>query len=1052
MAELSAQIQSLQAAIYTKQGDVEGLLAILTELEGYVSTDSDRNLFDAIAYAYYQLSLATADQPSQAEVIIAERFLPWLISPASEASSGAGAHGRATLRDWIDQYHEPDRARLIMHLLSELHRAVLVASESSEIEAQCWTLSALGYRRADIVERLWTIVQERDDETGDIALKTIAALGVSNGEKERLLQHVHSRLERRFSVELLRTLEILADPSSVGPLISALERGGIEEFSLAHPLGVQALIHVAAENSTNVQVQHATWQAVLSLCRRFPERYAGMLYLGEAIAPHCDVHDTVPGLLGFIADHPGKDENAVHQRRLIYLRVNECIRPRQLEGAAGDVPTRVLRIAHQDARNDSKHDGRFGTIASQTKESAWAMLLHRGDPVVLSREFFSKAVAEEAGVYLRGDLLEALSAFRWTPLPPQVVDWITRPFDATQETISRELSVRKGAILLARSAATREAFDALLHSGFTFRGAVLRDSAMALSSVAARLARSREPGIVDALLDSTGPETVERQVSMALSALVALAGADLLDAHALSQMVDLANDNGRDMQTRARAIDVLAATSRERLPTEGRTLLVYHANEESELTRAAVEALAETGLLLDMPEIITRHLPLRQISKALEKWELTQQKPGEWAIRFIGALYAHAPDRFANPVASLLETATIFDISPLLWAVEVAHKQRASTVPDEISNVILSRLIGKSSGSMEVAEQLLQMLAYVSPERLGQQEWHEVYMEWPWQARRELAESLGRGVTTLTTAETFAEAINQAILLTRESQYAIRRAAYRALLSLSSTCLLLSQVSWATSSSVSLRRRAAEICAWIPSQLPDDMLLHHLHIPVIPGWQDRLGRIADQVRDTLAADPDPLVREALESAIGERRRQEWLSSYFTEVVALCDKKATSNREALAGWRYGHALVALGDEQTVAGLDQLLSREGLAAHSIQWLRSVRHDLAEALKKRSDEWPKPWFSWPGHLHVGAAVVSQDGEMTTGLVALTADIQSESHSDGLPEVFFGMFLPFTPRETRGEQVSVTLADGRHGTATVSQIPGGLWSLSRVELQSEH
>lgn len=1079
MHDSSDRLRALNYRLHEEHGNISALSTTLGEIERWVTALPEQEGFDLLAHAYYQLREATGDAPDQAQTLILVRLLPWLIGPDQpEAADYARARGRETLREWLDQYPDAARAPLVTQVLDALHDA-LVVQGASPTASLCWTISAVGHRRSDIVDRLFTVVDMHNDEIGDAALCALAKLHLGQEQRQRALHDIHTRLNRRMAPVLITAVAVLSDPSSVAPLRKGLEELlGEPEPSFAYEYGIQTLAGLAGAHPENADLQDSVWMAILAQYHRAPERSAFSMLLGSDFAPKCDARTVVHDVLGLVAEHSGDDEGAVHRRRLLYLRVSECIRPRQLAGAGDSVSASARDLLRLDAARNTTQHGLFATSASLSKESAWTALLHRGDPIVLDSDFFGKAVLGEESGYLRGNLMERLAAFRWVPLPQTVIELITQQIDLNHETASEELPVRKGATLMARSAATREAFEALLRFGFTFQGHASRDSATALASVALRLARRNEAGITEALIAALAADRARHQRLAALQALAMLASEGLLADRFISSIVDVAIDHRRELADRSGALDVLATLPADQLEPGVREVMRQLALGDDEVAGSAIEALAQCGALIEMPDAIERHLPLHPVgSNSIDPpasivssdnllWEYSGTTTSDWTIGVIATLYLHDPERFAPAMASLLYQASVLELRPLLWALDHAHADQRHVLPVAVRQTLLERLLAMSDNPLMAPDELIRIAGRIIPDELLAYDWRTRWSSWSWRARQALADALVDAIPLATRPNARDAAGSQLLHLAHDSQFSVRRAAYRGLARLSAAVFLLACAAWATSPFVALRRRAAEALAWMPTpaeptgpntmnRLADDMRYREQVMPQVIGRDRRAQAAAERIQARLAADADPIVRESQEHALEDRRRRGQAWEYLRQVDATCDRDDVSNRALLAAWRYGHALTEVGEDETLGVLEQHLATGIFGAHVAQWLRSLRHDVEEGSKKRREGWPKPIHAWSGSSRYMRGTLSLHTRGARGAVAgmfvLCTSDEPEEYLQSLSGVGSnGAFLPdnLSVKMTGGD-MEVRLEDGTHGTALLSaRLAAGLWLLSTIHL----
>lgn len=1091
-SDRSLDVRALNQHLFEAQDDVPALLALLEEIQRGIRDHLEEDWYDLLSNAYRRLREATVDAPDQAELMILAHLLPWLIAPDQpEAANYARSTARETLREWLDQYGDRARARLTTLVLDALHEALL-GQRIVSIEALCWTIGAVGHRRRDLVRELWRKATEDNTGIGDAALRALARLGLAGAERRRLLAALHSRLGRHMDPILIGALAALADPSSIAPLREGLEAHLEDpEPSFAHEYGLQTLADIAAAHPEDATLQERVWSAILALYRRAPARSAFSVYLGSGLAPKCDTHHVVPDLLELVAEHPGDDDGAVHRRRLLYLRISDCTRPRQLAGAGSQVAPAAVDLLHQDADRNTRHNGRFATSESLSKETAWTTLFQRGDPIVLTPECFAMAVTGEDSAYLRGSLMEQLAAFRWIPLPPGVASLITEQVDFTRETISEGLAVRKGATLIARSAATREAFEVLLSVGFTFQHEGWRDSGTALASVALRLARQGEPGIADSLIAATSTDRERVRKAAAFHALAVLAGDDMLAPHHVNVMLDVVEDRLRDASDRRGALEVLGALPSHRLEERARVALRRLVLSDDELAPSALEALAQNGALIEMPDVIAKHLPLYAVdvtarhrdtsetSSGARVWELAGTVTNDWAIRIIAGLYAQATEGLSPAMTDLVNQATRFELMPLLWALEVAHGERSAAgerrrpLPPPVRRALLARLRSRGNSPFGEPEEIIRTMGRIAPTDLMSHEWTVHWSSWSWRARQVLADVLGSADPSVVGETAQAEVANLLLLLARDEQYGVRRAAYRSLARISAPALWLACTAWSASSSVALRRRAAESLTWLPpgasltsstnsADAPDsDQGVHPRRSDRIAtqmtvqtrDWDDHMQAAIARIEVRLSTDSDPLVRAAAAHARDQRYMREWAHDYFRRVIAVCDHEGANNPAFLSTWRYGHALVQVGDDEVLEALAERLGEGKLEANAAQWLRSLHHELGEAWKTRSEKWPQAWPTWTGSFQYTPGTISwAEGPEVQGRLLLI-DLEPESlAAEGTERDASGCFLPdrFPANVERvNNSARVSLEDGRRATATLSLRPGEApWLLSAIQI----
>jgi hypothetical protein len=250
--------------------------------------------------------------------------------------------------------------------------------------------------------------------------------------------------------------------------------------------------------------------------------------------------------------------------------------------------------------------------------------------------------------------------------------------------------------------------------------------------------------------------------------------------------------------------------------------------------------------------------------------------------------------------------------------------------------------------------------------------------------------------------------------LTGDGQYAVRRAAYRALSRqwperLKETC-----GAWSIAALVDVRERAAEACAWLPETTE--------YLPTFK-----------QVSERLSMDPERRVREVMKRELEYRRKRQWATAYLG---VIRDRTGSSNEDILAVWPYGRALTQIGDDSSIQDLRAYLA-EQTQPHVRHWLRTVIQDTEKSWRKATREWPEPWLEWEGAVEEGQGVVfSSDGSESEARYSLW---QSPAPTPGAKTAWGGAVWVAPGRLTLSESgFSLQLSDGRSGRGLATSIRG--------------
>jgi hypothetical protein len=963
--------------------------------------------------AFRALQELTSDAPDRGEQLILDCLLPYCLEQPVDQSQTkiryAISRYRDCLADWLYQYPEGERTPLRDKLLDELHHGL----KSEKPESVCWTIARIGYRRPDVVEALWEVARRYANETGDIALYTLTNLGVPPDERLQLLSVLHQRAAFRCNVPLIQALRRLADQTSVdvamGYWLQPSDEG--EETDLKS-LALRVLVDVADATVSDTNLQERIWNAIADLSGEYPDVFSTDLFLGSDVAPRCNSEGVVPTLLGWLSQEADESESAAHHRYLLCLHLEECVRPRQLRGWEKVNEPAALTLLAQDASQDTQCKGRWKTSQMMQKEMAWKTLLYLGYADALT--WFEKSLTTETNPFVRQNISELLACFRLDRLPSTVLRWVTEPYDEQESESSGEWAARMGAIQIACSSASWQAFEALRNFGFTMRGTVLQLSVDALAEVAVALAEAGETSAVTKLVETAVDGLEKRHRTAAAGALEHVAAAGLLLPKHAPQLAAALVDKRRDPFERSLLLTALGHLQPEKINSDILPYLRIWAREHSDwLGGRSLEVLARHGHLLAQPDLLTERLSLRQVE---DNWDLS---PGvkliEWVAFIIGLLYTQNPIMFTPAVASVLRTQDWHSAVQVTQLLVDAHGRPGQPpLPQEIKGALIERARKQQTRTSAELE-IFRVLAHLAPSDLAWQPWENNWTDWLPQARAGLADALGEA--GYEDPETNARAVSLLLFLARDGQYAVRRSACRALARRSARTLERMCIAWSSESSpLELRQRAAEACAWLP--------------PSETG-------VFDQLYQELAANPEPIVREAIERARLARRERLWAEEYLARVRSIEGK---TNEEILSAWRYGQALIQVGDDFCLRTLRTDLKTRSRPPHVRFWLQQIIKGIDERWRKVTLKWPDPWLSWEGAIEETEGMMLVDGQamrIHCSLWQQPAVTPSQKHSWGgvLWYKETDDFIQF-----RSSEFTLRLEDGRHGKGLITRISSGM------------
>ncbi|MDQ5864459.1 MAG: hypothetical protein M3390_01865 [Chloroflexota bacterium] len=1043
-----------------KKADLPTLVSRLAELdtllasmdapaEGEATSRELKEVYSLIDGVFDAMMELTEKDASRGAQLILEYLLPHIESADTLPNTRTlGSYHRDTLTKWLNQYQPGDMAEVRSTVLDRL--VADLRSADHWPKSICWTIAKIGFRRQDVANTVLGVCAEYDDETGDVALQTLATLGVPPGKRQVLLRELHQRIVKRYNWPLVSALAQLADPATTDVIGSYLDRlDSVPEGGRLFLWEMTRILSsIADEHYEDSEVQERTWQLVVDLFRVKPEITSIDPHLGSGIAPYCDSARAVKDLFRWLGEDSSIE--GAHPLYLLQQRLADCFRPHQLEGwrqVAGEEA--AFSYLREMACIDTKQEVLAATSESLYKESAWGTLLRAGHAPALL--LFDQAVGRESSRYVSKRICEMLACFRLDPLPPLVRELITEHVEGYSEdrSTNADLVIRMAAIEIARSTATEEAFDVLLNFGLTYRGDVLLDSIDALSDVAAALYKAGDPTVITKLLDTLSPSNETRHRIVAASAFEELARRDELPVDVAARLQPLVLEADRDELERSILVAVLSVSLGLSLHTEVLAALrLWAATNSERLGLHSLEALAYHGYLIEEPDLLVRRLGLRSIPRKSRKVRITQEDRGtmvwdidpkrsrmEEAGTIIGILYLMHPEQFTQAVASLLRTEDHWGVAvPLMRVLRngealLATIGRRFVLKREIVSALVYRA-RRQQTRVSAEKVAFHTLASLAPEQLVRQSWNRLWYKWLPTARTTLAEALGDAqYTGAAAAEHAWRARALLLLLTRDDQYAVRREAYRSLLRQAPRMLEALCRAWAGAPNTELRFRAAEMYEWLPPPLSGTAAGHPEG-----NFQLHSGGTFTELWEPLAIDPEPTVRKAAERAQLSRRKRLWAEAYMERVL---DAKGGTNEDVLGAWAYGEALVEIGDDATVEALGTLANNFDVPPNVRYWAEKSAKKLEDKWRKVVQKWPEAVRTWEGalELHRGHLLLGGNGRVP---VECTLWHEGAVERSGRGQAVWGgtaLAEESLPLEVATE-LGLELENGRRGRMSVSYV----------------
>lgn len=907
---------------------VEDILKLLSELRGEPRTHPEAASLAALEErAFDSVRRLTDTEPDAAASVLRGELLPRCLEHDSRRRDTPWPSYAELFGEWLKEL--PIRHQI--EVRSVALASAMTAFDTGNIPGGLRVVAQIGYAEIKIRLTLEKLFDGLDDELGDRVLAVRVSLGSPPKAREFLRWSLHERLQRRGTYRLFDVAKRIGDMRTSELILRrwlpSLAAGDARVDDL---VALGALADISAREPDSAAATEV-WQHLQDAARAPGGKLYRTLDMG-VIARFATPH-VIPNLLGRMPHDEGTG------RWLTYNRLKECVDPRQLAGW-DSVPPSLLDAAARDAIVNVADRGQFKTQNMRQKEDAWEVLLCVGRADLLPP--ISSAVARNASGHVAHGFLELAACLGLSPLPKIVPALIAG--NPPDESWSQDelLVAQVGAIRTAHAVTSDQAFEALLRYR-PVRDGILISVIDALADVARRGAASGDRRRIGTLLDSLFDESHNSTVrSAAGAALAKLLEAGALDPDESSQLADHAAAASVDPFTRRALLYAFAAHPEFLVPAglfflaEAITGGARRLTDEEQTAALAPAALMLYASRLDGDALIafqTVRLGLSESSGRVHAADPAAVPVVGYHL--IAHWYGSDPARYAPAMSVLLRTDDPRRTAPLAVAI-----QRVGTANlPEVLEALVTRLHRMDDG--HVAEPfLLELLGEVAPDRLVKTDWSHLD-RWLPQARAALADAVAR----VRADHLRIDCERLLIRLACDGMFGVRRAAFRAYSELAPDAFTALAVGWATAEDdggIELRQRAAEAYRWVRSE--------------------------DTVKSLRALewDPEPSVREAFTRAADERREAAWADAYAAKVLS-----AAAPADVVRLWRYGSALVRLGDDQTISLL-RTRAQEDVPPNVRFWLDRIR----KAVQSRWDDvvrkWPGPWFTRRGRYEVVNAVI--------------------------------------------------------------------------------
>jgi hypothetical protein len=305
---------------------------------------------------------------------------------------------------------------------------------------------------------------------------------------------------------------------------------------------------------------------------------------------------------------------------------------------------------------------------------------------------------------------------------------------------------------------------------------------------------------------------------------------------------------------------------------------------------------------------------------------------------------------FEDAVCTFLKARDWMHVAALVHLLDMIY-QKGLPPPQGVHDALLQRIRLHQSPA-EAETNVFHLLRRWAPAILVDQPWERYWNDWLPDARVSVADAIGE--CSFAKRENQERAIALLLLLARDGRYAVRRSAYRALSRQSDESLYRFCVTAVHSigqegslPTLELRKRGAEACAWIRSD-----------------------QIFDEIYEQYATDPERSVLETVERMFAERRMRMEAALYLKAILGVSKGET---HEILSAWRFGHALMRIGDDTCIRAIRAHMGSSPPPPNVRYCLAQIVEGMEESWRKTTQKWPEPWNFWEGAIQEGQGIIS-------------------------------------------------------------------------------
>ncbi len=891
--------------------------------------------------ALSRLADLTDSSPESAAEIIVAHLLPWCAKPVdSGRKSFAGYEFRKLLKSWIYGYPQHESGPLRDKVLNDVCQK-LRTDPSREL---LWIVASIGYRTVEVTGLIWPLLKQNGD-LSDIALGVLAGLGLPPDRRDELLDCVRDKIAAREVTSGMRiAIQELTGPHRIELATEFLKLAAqkivANESSHEFIIDVSTVTRAVDRCETNVPAHDEIW----SILRHHFKVVRGS---GE-YAFRCNTKATIRDYVRWLLNDENGGDREIGAYSIL-SRLSQLVKPQQLVGWDDVATPELTEFLQELATRDSKMTGQYATTASRLKKETWETALTAGCPSLA--EWIDAAIMNETNPYVAHDVAEIIACLQVDEPPERLLEAIVSAdkFDDDNGHLFRQ----SGFIEIARSSCSRNSFEALLHFQLIHNGAVLLSTIEAITDVAVSRIDAGDTDVVESVLEMTLPTIPKHNRDAAVSVFCNLCTKNLVAKTHVDRLREFVTREDINEYSRRKAMEAIGFF--ESLDSEDWSAWVRQVARDShddELGYRGCEALIrQTWLVIEDESWLFESLGVAESESEIR----LVGKINGWQAFLIGLLFRKNANRFSLAVSEIIATSETDVVSQILDSLRF----HGTACPPSVSKSLALRILTANNRASTNTE-FFRVLAAISPSQLLSLAVNEEWRQWLVEARSTFCEAIRHAVRIDENIGGEAARCLEGFL--RDAAFQVRRSGYRALSEVNISALETICDVWRQSTDVELRKRAVEAVGWFPADSHPDHMIAEFGF----GW-----------------DAEPSVREIWKTVLLDRRQRGWANEYIVRLMSSC---VDAEVPVLTEYRYGRALTKIGDDESVAKIEEFLATHEIRPNVRHCLQKVISETKENWKKATEKWPEPWSTEQGVLEeLDADFLVQDGTPQPARLAL-------------------------------------------------------------------